>query len=209
MESVILPWMLLLSGSKHHRQPLLHNMKYPFIALVFAFLFLASFSPPRLKPVKLGNGVTVSLPADFQVMPDEVIATKYPAPRKPLGAFTSPNGQADFIVSERPSTFQPDDLALLQQFYRSSLTSKYTQVSIIREEVKEINRRKYLILEFTSTMRDEERRSNKLAPIRRYTLVQYTIVPHSAQDKAKAPQTRDKDNVSGRLLVLPLPPRLI
>src|SRR5687768_11779132 len=176
-------------------------MKYPSILLLFAFLFLVSFIPPRLKPVKLGNGVTVSLPVNFQVMPDEVIATKYPAPRKPLGAFTSPNGQADFIVSERPSTFQPEDLALLQQFYRSSITSKYTQVSIIREEIKEINRRKYLIFEFTSTMRDEERRSNKLAPIRRYTLVQYTIVPESTQDKAKAPQTRDKDNVSGRLLV--------
>jgi hypothetical protein len=51
-------------------------------------------------------------------------------------------------------------------------------------------------------MRDEDRRSNKLAPIRRYTLVQYTIVPDSAQDKAKAAaKTRDKDNVSGRLLV--------
>jgi hypothetical protein len=180
---------------------IMRKMKYLSI-LLFAFLFLASFTPPRLKPVKIGNAVTVSLPADFQVMPDEVIATKYPAPRKPLGAFTSPNGQADFIVSERPSTFQPEDLALLQQFYRSSITSKYSQVSFIREEVKEINRRKYLTFEFTSTMRDEDRRSNKLAPIRRYTLVQYTIVPDSAQDKAKAAaKTRDKDNVSGRLLV--------
>lgn len=173
-------------------------MKYfPFIA--FSFLLLAGFTAQKLKPIKIGDVATISLPSNFQVMPDEAIATKYPAPRKPLGAFTSPNGQVDFIVSERPSTFQPADLNVLKSFYRSSLISKFSEVNFIREEVKQINNRNYIVFEFTSTMRDEERRTNKLAPIRRYTLVQYTIVPE--KEKVKDKNARDKDNVSGKLLV--------
>jgi hypothetical protein len=169
-------------------------MKYlPFLLLVC--LVVAGFTPPKLKTFKISPDVSVSLPADFQVMPDEVIATKYPAPRKPLGAFTSPNGQADFIVSERPSTFKPADLALLQQFYRSAITSKYSEVNFIREEVKEINRQQYIIFEFTSITRDEDRRTNKLAPIRKYTLVQYTIARNTQKEALKA-TARDKDKAT-------------
>jgi hypothetical protein len=176
-------------------------MKYRFL-LLLAFVFFTAFTPPKLKPVKLSNTVTVSLPADFKVMPDELIAARYPAPRKPLGAFTSPNGQVDFIASERPSTFQPGDLALLQQFYRTAITSKYSEVNFIREEVKEINRQKYIIFEFTSTLRDEERRTNKLAPIRKYTLVQYTIAKDNTRDQDRDPaKMRDKDKVTDKLLV--------
>jgi hypothetical protein len=176
-------------------------MKYlPFLLL--SCLLLAGFTPPKLRNLKISNGVSVSLPADFQVMPDEVIAAKYPAPRKPLGAYTSPNGQADFIVSERPSTFQPADLAMLQQFYRSAITSKYSEVTFIREEVKEINGRQFIIFEFTSTTRDEDRRTNKLAPIRKYTLVQYTIA-HTPRKEPVKETARDKDKATSqdRLLV--------
>lgn len=158
-------------------------------------LLLAGFTPPRLKSVKLSSEVSVSLPTDFKVMPDEVIAAKYPAPRKPLGAFSSPNGQVDFIVSERPSTFKADDLAMLQQFYRSTITNTYSEVKFIREEVKEINGRKFIIFEFTSLLRDEERRVSRMAPIRKYTLVQYTIARNTLQKPAKAPM-RDKDKAT-------------
>jgi hypothetical protein len=176
-------------------------MKY-FAFLLPALLLLAGFTPPKLKTFKINQAVSVSLPADFQVMPDEVIAAKYPAPRKPLGAFSSPNGQVDFIVSERPSTFQAADLDMLKQFYRSTITSKYSEVHFIREEVKEINRQQFLIFEFTSAMRDEDRQTKKLAPIRKYTLVQYTIARNNAKEPAKAP-VRDKDKATSqdRLLV--------
>lgn len=181
---------------------LFHQMRYLPLLLVTCLL-LAGFTPPRLKSVKLGPGVSISMPSDFQVMPDEVIATKYPAPRKPLGAFSSPNGQADLIVSERPSTFSSADLNMLQQFYRSTITSKYSEVNFIRQEVKEIKGQQYLIFEFTSLLRDENQGSgSRLAPIRKYTLLQYTLVRNSAQPEAGKP-VRDKDKATSqdRLLV--------
>lgn len=150
-------------------------MKYKVIGLLLLAL-LTSFAAPKLKPVKITKALTVSLPQDFAVMPDDAIAAKYPAPRKPLGAFTSPNGQVDFVASERPITFKPEDLKMLQQFYKSSITNKFSEVKFIRDEIKAINKQDYIVFEFTSMVRDEDKKSSRLAPIRKYTIIQYTIM---------------------------------
>lgn len=166
--------------------------------LLATCLFLAGFTPPRLKTVKISQDVSIAMPSDFKVMPDEVIAAKYPAPRKPLGAFHSPNGQVDLIVSERPSTFSSADLNMLQQFYRSTITSKYSEVNFIRQEVKEFKGQQYLIFEFTSLLRDENQRTgSRLAPIRKYTLLQYTLVHNAKQPEAGKP-LRDKDKATSQ-----------
>ena len=145
------------------------------ILCLIGFVLLASFAGPKLKPVKITPTLTVSLPKDFTIMPDDAIANKYPAPRKPLGAYTSPDGHIDFVANERASTFKGDDLKMLREFYKASILSKYSEVKFIREEVKNINKQEYIVFEFTSAVRDEEKRT-KLAPIRKYTIVQYTIV---------------------------------
>jgi len=152
-------------------------MKFPiFFSLVLFFLTGFSAPEPKLKQTKITDAVSVLLPGNFSVMPDDAIAAKYPAPRKPLGAFTSPNGQVDFIVSERPSTFKKEDLTMLKQFYRSAITNKYSKVDFIQDDIKQYNKHDFITFEFTSAVVDEERRTNKLAPIRKYTYIQYTIV---------------------------------
>jgi len=152
-------------------------MKFSF-CFFLALVFLTGFTAPgpKLKQTKITDAVSVLLPGDFTMMPDDAIAAKYPAPRKPLGAFTSPNGQVDFIVSERPSTFKKEDLAMLKAFYRSTITNKYSKVNFIQEDLKQYNKHDFISFEFTSMVVDEEKRTNKLAPIRRYTFIQYTIV---------------------------------
>ena len=95
-----------------------------------------SFSAPKLKLVKITDNISASLPQDFKVMPDDAIATKYPSHRKPLGAFTSPNGQIDFITSERPITFKKEDTKMLKDFYKSSITNTFSEVTFIRDEIK-------------------------------------------------------------------------
>lgn len=150
-------------------------MKYTFFLWLLLGLLISSFGPGRLKPVKLTKELTASLPADFGVMPDDLIAARYPAPRKPIAAYTGPNGQTDFVVSEKPSTFAAADLPLLQKFYKPAIMSMYSEVQFIREEVKPINGRDFLVFEFVSTVKDDARKKNKLAPIRKYTIVQYLI----------------------------------
>ncbi|RDC65243.1 hypothetical protein [Adhaeribacter pallidiroseus] len=149
-------------------------MKY---VLLFGLLFigLSSFKPGKLKPVKIAKNITTSLPSDFGIMPDELIASRYPAQRKPIAAYTGFNGQIDLVVTEKPSTFSKKDLPLLQKFYKPAILSMYSEVAFIREEVSTINGREFLIFEFVSAVKDDEKKKHKLAPIRKYTIVQYTI----------------------------------
>ncbi|KAA5547559.1 hypothetical protein [Adhaeribacter rhizoryzae] len=149
-------------------------MKYFFIFSTILVLF-TSFAAPKFKTVNITKEISVTLPQDFGVMPDDVIATKYPSPRKPLAAYTSPNRLVDFVVTERPSMFHKDDLKMVQQFYKTSINSKYSDVKFIREEISKIKKQDFVIFEFTSTVRDEDRKTNRLAPIRRYTIVQYAV----------------------------------
>ena len=151
-----------------------NKMKY-FLIFSTLLVFLVSFVAPKFKTVNITKEISLSLPQDFAVMPDDVIATKYPSPRKPLAAYTSPDRLVDFVLTERPSMFHKDDVKMVQQFYKASIQSKYSDIKFIREEIKKIKGKDYVIFEFTSTVRDEDRKTNRLAPIRRYTIVQYTI----------------------------------
>jgi hypothetical protein len=144
-------------------------------ALLLPLTFLLVFAAPKLKKVTVAKNVTLSIPQEFAVMPDDGIAREYPSARKPLAIFTSPDGQIDISVNQRPSTFPADDIAALQPFYKASIQRMFTEVQFLREQTQTINGRQFLTYEFVSTLRDERRTAN-LAPVRKYTLIQYTFL---------------------------------
>ncbi|MFC5269233.1 hypothetical protein [Adhaeribacter terreus] len=133
-----------------------------------------SDAPIKLKKVTIAKRVTVALPEDFTAMPDEGIAVKYPAARKPLGVYSSPNGQVDFSVSEKPTTFIARDLPLVKDIYKASIMRTFSEVQFIRDEVKTIDKKQMIVFEFVSTLKDENPNSNK-APVKKYTIIQYYI----------------------------------
>lgn len=148
-------------------------MKYPLL-LLSAFLVLVSFSAPKLKRMTIAKKMTVLVPDEFNVMPDEGIASKYPAARKPLAVYTSPNGQVDFSVSEKQSTFSDKDLPLLKDIYKASLLNTYSQLQFIRQEIKPINKQNMIVFEFVSTVKDDNPNSNKPS-IKKYSIAQYHV----------------------------------
>lgn len=154
------------------------NLLYPmtrkyFYALLPLTLLLA-FAPPKLKKVTVAKNVSISIPQNFDVMPDDGIAREYPAARKPLAVFTSPDGQIDISVNQRPSTFPTDDITMLLPFYQASIQRMFTEVQFLRQEKQTINGHDFLVFEFVSTVRDE-RGSRNMAPVRKYTLIQYAF----------------------------------
>jgi hypothetical protein len=136
---------------------------------------LSSFTAPKLVKTTINKQISLLLPKEFMVMPDDGIAQKYPAQRKPLAVYTSPNGQVDLAVSQRPASFRKSDLAMAKEFYKASLLSMYSEVEFARQEITTINKKDFIVFEFVSTVKDERKTSN-LAPVRRYTIVQYTII---------------------------------
>ena len=147
--------------------------KYLF-ALFLPLTLLLAFAP-KLKKVTVAKNVSLSIPQTFEVMPDDGIAREYPAARKPLAVFTSPDGQIDISVNQRPSTFPAGDVKMMQAFYKASIQRMFTEVKFIREESQKINGRDFLVFEFVSTVKDE-RKTAQLAPVRKYTIIQYTFL---------------------------------
>jgi hypothetical protein len=145
------------------------------LLLLFTVLGLAAFAPkPKLTATKLSSGLTVGVPVGFSALPDDGIAVKYPSPRKPLAVFTNPSGRVDFSVAVRPTTFESMDYGVLIKIYKASIQRLYSKVDFIKEDIRTVNGRDFILFEFVSTVTDT-RRNSQLAPIKKYQTVQYTI----------------------------------
>ena len=145
------------------------------ISVLLLLLALTAFGPkPKLTTVKLGAGLSVGVPATFMPLPDDGIAVKYPSPRRPLAVYSNPSGRIDFSVAVRPTTFESFDYGVLLQIYKSSIQRLYTKVDFLKEDIRTVSGRDFMYFEFVSTVADT-RRSNQLAPIKKYQAVQYAI----------------------------------
>lgn len=142
--------------------------------LVLAASGWAGGPPPKLTKVNLAPGLTVAVPQGFTPLPDEGIALKYPAARKPLAVYSSPNGRTDYAVAVRPTTFGQDYNVLLP-IYKASVQRLYTKVEFLTQEVRTVNGRQFVALEFVSTLSDNRRGGAQLASLRKYQFVQYAV----------------------------------
>jgi hypothetical protein len=158
-----------------------------FSLLLLGFLLLteafgaAAQPPAKLRRVTLAPQMSALLPADFQVMPDDAIATKYPAPRKPVAAYTSPSGQIDFVVSQKSTPFKAGDLPMLLRFYKANILNLYSNsVQFSQEKVVTINGTDFIALEFTSALSNtggEATAKGAKGALRRYAYLLYTVLP--------------------------------
>lgn len=146
------------------------------VALVLLLVLgLTAFAPkPKLTNTKLASNLTVGVPTGFAPLPDDGIAVKYPSPRKPLAVFSNASGRVDFSVAVRPTTFESMDYAVLLKIYKSSIQRLYTKVDFLKEDIRTVNGRDFIYFEFVLTVVDTKR-TNQLAPIKRYQTVQYAI----------------------------------
>lgn len=143
--------------------------------LVIILMAGAALAQTKLKKFQISKEIEVQLPNDFNPLPDDGIAQEYPTSTKPLAVYSSPNGQVDFSVLQKGSQFRPQDLNMLREFYKASLLEMFTKVDFIREEVTKVNGQEFLVFEFVSSLADE-RQFGMLAPVQKYSIVQYTII---------------------------------
>ncbi len=124
--------------------------------------------------MEISKDILVQLPKDFAPLPDDGIARKYPAPVKPLAVYSSPDGQIDFSVTQKPSQFRAQDLSMLREFYKANLLERFSKVDFIRQDITQVKGKDFIVFEFVSTLADERKTSN-LAPVHKYSIIEYTI----------------------------------
>ncbi|MFD2784840.1 hypothetical protein [Hymenobacter rubripertinctus] len=148
---------------------------FRFAPLLLLLAALVAFADgPKLRKTTVAKNLTIGVPEGFAALPDDGIAAKYPAQRRPLAVFTSLNGRVDMSVAQKPTTFSNRDYALLLKIYKASIQNMYGKVKFLREDIQTINKRDFVVLEFVSSVTDN-RRGGTLAPIRKYQFVQYAI----------------------------------
>ncbi len=149
--------------------------------LLIGILGLVWQDVPKLKKTKLTDKITVSLPEDFHPMTDDEIAAKYFVSRKPTASFSSADRVADFTFNQTQNPGRQQDLAMLKDFYKSSIRSNFTKIEFIQDSVKTINERDFIVLEYTAELRDEDPNSANKGVTRQYSYLVYTTIQNKVQ----------------------------
>ena len=142
------------------------------IILIISINFLKSHDIKYVK-TEIDKEITVSLPEDFYPMSFEDIRQRVVSYRKALALYSDIDRLVEFGVNKAFSKWSTNDLELLQSFMKTSLLNLYTEVEMMEEGVREVNGRDYIFFEFNSRLDGAE--DSKLAPIRKYSLLYYTL----------------------------------
>jgi len=140
---------------------------------------LFNFTGDNFVKIKVADNITIFLPADFTAVEQEEINKRIHSPRIPLAYYTDPYSEVDFSVNMSYSLWAEKDIEILRSFYRSTLLSLYDEVNFLKDEVVTVNDRQYAEFEFESVVKDDEDAIIPKDPIKKYTLIRYTILKNN------------------------------
>lgn len=145
------------------------------ILSIIICIFIIAARGKKMHKVKLDKNVSISLPSDFIAMTDDDIAKRYPAYRKPIAMYTSPDGKADFGYNVTNSSAWGNDLYLLKKFYKSTVLSMYSKVEFIQDTIIRRKKRDYIVFEYISEVEEKQNTTQPIPPIKNYTYISYTL----------------------------------
>lgn len=153
------------------------KMKY-ILGLVAILPFLLALQVPKLKKTQLHEAITVSLPEDFAPVSEQDMAAKYVSYRQPIALYTNSSRQVDFSVNLSLTQWQYFDLPLVKDFYKASLSTLYSEIEWIKEDIQEIKDVNFAIFEYVGTVADaaEENTIRQTKPMQVYTYIAYGLV---------------------------------
>ena len=147
------------------------------VKILFILIWsLFAFQTVRLVKTKIGKSITVSLPEDFELMSQSEIRSRFVSAREPLAIYSDETRNVDFTVNIAYSKWNPEDLELMQSFYKSNIMGLYDAVRFIQEDIREINGRRFAVFEFVSSVKGQSDSPGFSNGIGRYTYIQYTII---------------------------------
>ncbi len=141
-----------------------------------SFLLLAFQVPVQLKKTKISDHISVNLPENFRQVGEQELSEKYVSTRPPIALYTSQDGLVDFSVNLSATQWQHFDLPLVKDFYKASLSTLYSELKMIKEEVVEVNKHQMAIFEFIGTVAGEETAVRRTNAISKYTYIAYALV---------------------------------
>ena len=131
----------------------------------------------KWKKTEINEAIQVELPADLVPVTEQEMADKYISYRLPLALYTTQDSKADFSVNLSVTPWADKDLPLMKDFYKASISTLYTEINWIKEEIVEVNKQQLAIFEYVGTVAQEEDQNalRNLAPIEKYNYIAYAL----------------------------------
>ena len=144
--------------------------------LIFLFpIFILSDQQYRLVKVNIDKHISVRLPSDFTLVPESDLGTKYISYRSPIALYSNSTNEVDFSVNYSVTQWQSSDLDLVESFYKSNIANLFDSIKFLTDTIEEINARKYIVFEFTSSISETQSVIRPGAMISKYYYIQYTL----------------------------------
>lgn len=140
-------------------------------------LVLVSFDKPKLKRVKVAEGISVALPKDWQPMDDLDFTERYPSVRAPVAAYTNEDRAVDFSVNISATQWPDADIDLARQFFKSAVLNTFDKVEMIHEGIHDLRGKKFIFFEFESYIKGDSKNEGLRSPVREYTYLEYLVQP--------------------------------
>ncbi len=144
------------------------------IALVMCSYFPV-MAQVELEKVQINKDISMLLPKNFILMSRSEQINKYVSSNEPLVMYTSEDRNIDFGITLTNLGWASDDLQLLMEFYVSGVRNLYNEVEFTQQEVREINGREFIVLEFVSKVSDNDNVFGGSSSTSKYTYIQYTL----------------------------------
>jgi hypothetical protein len=102
----------------------------------------------KTKRMRVAKIITIDIPSNFRQLTQAEVAQRYPSSRKQIAVFTSPNNTADIGINKGKTVWEEKDIALVRDFYRSTLESFYAKTTFERADIVEVHGKKFARLIF-------------------------------------------------------------
>jgi hypothetical protein len=138
---------------------------------------LFSFDSPKLVRTQVAEGISILIPADWQLMDNLDFTERYPSVRAPIAAYTDRERLADISVNISATQWPDSDIELAKDFFKSSIYNSFDRIDMIDEGIHEVNHMKFVFFEFESTIKGNPKNLGQQSSILGYSYIQYLIQP--------------------------------
>lgn len=139
------------------------------IGLIFLMFFF--IQEPTLKKQKLTDYLSMEVSTELRKMTQQELSAKFLGARIPDVAMTDEQSAVEFTVTASPTFWQEGDVALLKEFYDSSIPNLFQDIDFSQKELVNLNGKEFAAYQFVGKPEVEGNRSAE----QRYTYLLYTI----------------------------------
>lgn len=144
--------------------------------ILFLSLIFSNFQDNNLTKVNVTEEISMMIPANFRLMTDDEVASRYFTTKRPIAIYTNESVIVDLGINKTVTEWKAEDLEIMVSFQKSNIYNFYDDIEMISQGMKEVNGRKAAYFEFISTVKPDTQSLRAQNAVKKYTYIQYMIM---------------------------------